>query len=166
MVLARCDINTCKKEVELAQIRRARLLDNEYDLCDDCLKSLLSFIQIRLTGGRDTTKDKQPSLTLNPGFSWGGIQTTQNPFPQNFGPTITIPGTILSGSALLSAGGENLHGVGENGGGGGGQIKVNHSINMSAPFEQILAQLGEVFEAVNSLTPLPGYNPQPSVKSK
>jgi len=51
MVLIRCDINTCKKEIPVLSGKKARLMEKEYDLCEDCFNSLQSFISKRLSDG-------------------------------------------------------------------------------------------------------------------
>ena len=81
-VVMKCDINTCK--VESKEIKKARMLDKEYDLCPNCYAKLTDFVGRRLEGGR-TVPESSSSGTIQIG---GGVITTTpwpSPWIQNQG---------------------------------------------------------------------------------
>ena len=81
-VVMRCDINTCKAESK--EMRKARMLDKEYDLCPNCYAKLADFIGRRLEGGR-TIPESPSSRTIQIG---GGIVTGPQPWPLSGGYTL------------------------------------------------------------------------------
>lgn len=123
MILARCDINTCKKEVEPSLIKKATLLAKEYDLCVDCFNSLLSFIQVRLTGGRPAYQFQPTQLA------------PQSPFitfpPLGHHVPLSWPGSTVDVNTPHISWTSN-----------GQQVSpVDYKVNMTVPYDQILAQL-------------------------
>lgn len=106
MILARCDINTCNRDIAVVEgvyTKTYRFLNKEYHLCSECLKSMEIFIQRRLSGGRDTEKDKQPGLPSYPSYPWqiqgGSIGSGQYTVPDN---QIKIPQQIFTVPGTLS----------------------------------------------------------------
>lgn len=140
MIVARCDINTCRRELDPALIKKARIMDLEYDLCDECFASLQSFIQVRMTGG------KQPAANIN----WQDFvkPAVMPSFPQPlqpwkpFGTTTGVPnitwGTTSDGTEFcISNSGVKTS-------------PLPPPEFTSIPFDQLIGQVDEILSAIGN----------------